>query len=84
VKLFLSHNNIDDVGAKLIADALKNNHSLNTLDLMVNNIGDDGVIAIADALKVNFSLDKLNLLANENITARGKEYFANPYIHVAW
>ena len=93
VRLFLSRNNIDDVGAKLITDALKNNHSLNTLDLMLNNIGDDGVMAIADALIVNRNLTKLNLLGNYNITARGKEYlsimkqclpFVNPNIHVVW
>jgi len=89
VKLFLSRNNIDDVGAKLIADALKNNHSLYTLDLMVNNIGDDGLMAIADALIVNRNLTILNLLANNNITARGQEYLSImervfPYIDIVW
>ena len=93
VRLFLSRNNIDDVGAKLIADALKNNHSLNTLNLIGNNIGDVGAMAIADALKVNRNLTTLNLLANNNITARGKEYlsimkreftFANHDIDIVW
>jgi Leucine-rich repeat (LRR) protein len=53
VKLDLSHNDIDDVGAKAIADALKVNHSLKTLDLDGNKIDDDGSKHIADALKVN-------------------------------
>jgi hypothetical protein len=65
VKLDLSGNNIGDDGAKAIADALKVNHSLETLYLNDNNIGDDGAKAIADALKDNKSLDKLDLDDNK-------------------
>ena len=48
----------------MIADALKVNHSLVTLDLSSNNIGDDGAKMIADAVNVNRSLKELYLDRN--------------------
>ena len=75
VRLDLSDNSIDDDGAKQIADALKNNHSIKEMDLSDNNIGDDGVKQIADALKVNYSLEELDLRSN-NIGADGEEYLS--------
>jgi len=75
VRLDLSDNNIDDDGAKQIADALKINHSLEELDLSDNNIGDDGVKQLADALKVNHSLEELDLRSN-NIGSDGEEYLS--------
>ena len=73
--LNLTWNNIGDNGAKMIADALKDNHSLKMLYLMHNNIGADGAKQIADALKVNYSLKTLDFFGNK-IDADGKEYLS--------
>ena len=47
-----------------IADALKVNSSLISLNLQKNSIQNEGAIAIAHGLKVNFSLTSLNLSSN--------------------
>ena len=60
----LSHDNIGDDGAKAIAEALKVNAVLTSVDLRLNSIGDDGAKAIAEALKVNAVLTKLDIQAN--------------------
>ena len=52
----LIYNNINDDGAKEIADALKDNTSLQSLDLNGNEIGFDGEKKIANALKGYTSL----------------------------
>ena len=51
--LDLSENNIGDVGAAGLAEALKSNATLTRLDLSENNIG--GVVAadLSEALKSN-------------------------------
>jgi len=72
-KLSLMINNIGDDGAKVIADALKVNHTLETLNLWYNNIGDDGAKKIADALIFNRNLKELNLSGNK-MSADGIEY----------
>ena len=71
--LDLTWNNIGDDGAKLIADALKDNHSVETLYLMHNNIGIDGAKLIVDALKINHSLKILDFFGNK-IGIDGKGY----------
>ena len=48
-------------GAESLAEALKVNSRLTTLQLEGNGIDSDGAIAIADALKVNTSLTDVNL-----------------------
>jgi hypothetical protein len=73
--LDLTWNNIGDNGAKMIADALKDNPSLKMLYLMHNNIGADGAKQIADALKINYSLNTLDFFGNK-IDADGKEYLS--------
>jgi len=65
VELNLMDNIIDDDGAKMIADALKINQSLEALGLSWNNIGDCGTKMIANALKFNQSLELLNLGGNK-------------------
>ena len=60
----LSGNNIDDEGAKEIADSFKLNKYLTNLDLSWNNIGVKGAQQIADALKMNKSLTKIDLYNN--------------------
>ena len=49
----MRRNDIGDDGAKAIAEALKVNPVLTTLDLWNNSIGPEGAMAIAEALKVN-------------------------------
>ena len=66
-------NGIGDDGAKAIAEALKVNPVLTSLDLYGNfSIGDDGARAIAEALKVNPVLTKLDLQYN-NLGDAGKQ-----------
>ena len=76
VRLNLSSNNIGDDGAKMIADALKVNHSLKTMSLIGNIIGDDGAKFIADALKDNHCL-KMLLLSNNSICDDGAKMIAD-------
>ena len=63
--LLLGENSIGEDGAKAIAEALKVNPVLTSLELGGNRlIGDDGAKAIAEALKVNPVLTKLDLKYN--------------------
>ncbi|WP_342269845.1 leucine-rich repeat domain-containing protein [Rickettsia endosymbiont of Orchestes rusci] len=62
--LDLYGNNIDEVGAKELAAALKSNNSLTYLNLWNNNIGDVGAKFLAAALKSNNSLTYLDLNSN--------------------
>ena len=56
--LRLDSNSIGDDGAKAIAEALKVNAVLTSLDLRYNNIRVDGASkAIAEAVKVNLVAD---------------------------
>jgi len=71
----LGGNNIGDDGAKEIAEAMKINHCLKSLNLNKNKISDDVTKMIADALKVNYSLETLYLRENK-ISADGKEYIS--------
>ncbi|KAF9176758.1 hypothetical protein BGZ50_009716 [Haplosporangium sp. Z 11] len=48
----------------LLADALKTNSTLTTLDLRNNSIGDNGAQALSEALKINSTLTTLDLSAN--------------------
>ena len=63
--LGLGDNNIGDVGATAIANALAVNASLTTLILNENNIRPSGATAIAKALEVNASLTDLRLYHNQ-------------------
>ncbi len=57
-------------GITEIADALRVNGALTSLDISNNRIGDDGVKPICEALKQNSSLKVLDL--NARHTSRGK------------
>lgn len=61
IHLNLSRCNIDDDGAKMIADALKLNKTLQILDLTRNLISHEGAIAIGESLKTNDTLTVLKL-----------------------
>ena len=54
------------VGAKELANALKINTTLTTLNIVSNDIGDDGIKALLGALKVNKTL-KFLYIARYNI-----------------
>ena len=57
--LNLDSNNIGDIGARAIAEALKGNTALTRLSLNYNNIGDIGAAALAEMLKGNTALTVL-------------------------
>ena len=69
----MSSNSIGDDGAKAIAEALKVNAVVTTLNLSSNSIGVEGAKAIAEALKVNPVLTKLSLKYNETMGDAGKQ-----------
>jgi hypothetical protein len=57
-------NDIGDEGASALADALKVNTSVKTINLGCNRIGNEGAAALADALKENMSLTTIDLASN--------------------
>ncbi|MCX4084637.1 hypothetical protein N7281_07430 [Rickettsia hoogstraalii] len=59
------YTNLGDVGAKLIAEAIRFNNSIAHLDLGYNNIGNAGIREIAVVLKFNNSITYLNLSGNK-------------------
>lgn len=62
--LYLNRCRITAEGAVTLAESLKTNKALKTLDLRDNNIGDAGAIALAEAIKHNQSLEKIFLNGN--------------------
>jgi hypothetical protein len=72
----LSSNAIGAKGAAALADALKVNKTLSSLNLRQNSIGAKGAAALADALKVNKTLSRLNLPQN-SIGPEGTVALAN-------
>ena len=76
-KLYIYNNNIGPEGIKLLADALKKNHT-NTLEglyLYDNIIGDEGAKYIAKMLADNKTLQKIGLNDN-NISDKGAQSLA--------
>ncbi|CAF4031108.1 unnamed protein product, partial [Rotaria magnacalcarata] len=72
----LHANQIGDVGAQFLADALKANTTLTRLDLYTNQIGDSGAQYLGEALKTNKSLTLLQLQTNQ-IGDSGAQYLAD-------
>ena len=58
------HNSVGDGGAASLASALKENTTLQTLNLLHNSVGADGAASLASALKENTTLQTLNLWGN--------------------
>ena len=56
----LDFNEIGDAGATQLADALRVNATVHTLDLRSNSIGEAGATQLADALRVNATLHSLS------------------------
>jgi len=63
-RLSLSRNDIGDEGARAVADSLRFNRRLHTIQLDSNGLGDEGARAVADALKFNHSVHSINLKNN--------------------
>ncbi|XP_051884730.1 NLR family CARD domain-containing protein 3-like [Pristis pectinata] len=74
--LSLEGNMLEDEGAEIIGDALKNETCrIETLRLKHNSIGEKGAAQIAEALKTNSSLKILGLRANV-VKAKGAQLMA--------
>ena len=65
--LILSNCAVSDTTCKFIADGLKKNQSLLTLDLSMNSIKGSGAIALFESLEHNSTLKVLNLADNPGI-----------------
>ena len=61
LSLGLSHNRIDDDGAKELADMLRENRTLESLSLSANDIGEEGGTTLIAALTQNTGLRTLML-----------------------
>lgn len=76
-RLYLQNNNITSSSASIIAQALKNNTLLDTLNLYQNHVSDMGAKSLADKISLNYSnLRSLDLGAN-GITDIGVQYIAD-------
>ena len=71
-EVHLDGNNIDSVGAALIASFLATNPCVDSLELNDNNLGDNGATQLSNGLKSNTNLSWLRI-KNNNITARGRK-----------
>ena len=74
-KCWISTATTSDKGAAALAEALKENQSLQELRLRDNKISDEGAKALAKELKVNTALQKLYLESN-NISDKGAKALA--------
>jgi hypothetical protein len=63
-------------GAKALADALKVNSTITSINLSNNNVGVDGAKALAAALKVNSTITSINL-SNNNVGVDGAKALAD-------
>jgi len=60
-QLKLQKSNISDKGAEILAESLRENTSLETIDLKYNNIGHKGASCLMEALEKSSTLKKLRL-----------------------
>ena len=58
-QLDLSWNNIGDLGASSLSEALEVNSSLTQLDLTANKIGASGASSLSDAMESNITITEL-------------------------
>jgi Leucine Rich repeat len=73
--LDFSRNALKNGDVSMLADALRDNETLEVLRLRANLLGDDAAAALGDALAHNFALVELDLTANR-IRASGAERLA--------
>ncbi|XP_065896177.1 NLR family CARD domain-containing protein 3-like [Dysidea avara] len=69
----MSYCQISPFGAHCIAEGLRENSSLQKLDISVNELFDNGAIAICNCLKNNFTLRELNISFNKITNTGAKE-----------
>ena len=70
--LYLNDNPITDAGAAYLADALKNNQTVEELYLQYTNVNDKGLVHLLEMLKANKTLKKLELGCTGISEAGGK------------
>ena len=70
LKLDISYNNISDDGAVAISKCLKNNNTLQELNMLHNEVCDNGIINISKALEMNRKFQVFNISIN-NISDDG-------------
>ncbi|CAF0748052.1 unnamed protein product [Rotaria sp. Silwood1] len=75
-RLDLGYNLITSKGASILADALKNNTTLEELDFHNNRLSDLGVYSLAKVLSSNNSILKALGLGSNGITDNGVEHLA--------
>lgn len=75
-RLDLGYNAITAKGAAILADALKQNTTLEELDFHNNRVSDVGVHSLAEVLSTNCSILKALGLGSNGITDKGAEHLA--------
>jgi Ran GTPase-activating protein (RanGAP) involved in mRNA processing and transport len=75
-QLWLGYNKITSAGALILSEALKNNNTLEELELQDNQVSDHGVWHFANVLSVNNNTLKKLVLGNNAITDEGVKYLA--------
>lgn len=75
-RLDLGYNAITSLGASILADALKQNTTLEELDFHNNRVSDVGVRSLANVLSSNTSVVKALGLGSNGITDKGAEHLA--------
>ena len=74
--LSLQHNRLSFIGLSILAEALRENQSLETLYLNDNQICDDGIRCLAESLSTTNQTLKTLFLQNNRISNRGIRYVA--------
>ena len=74
--LSLQSNKITSIGVAILAESLRNNKTLETLNLENNYISDDGVISLVEALSSTENVLKTLILYKNKITDRGMKSLA--------
>jgi len=72
--LEIDKNAILKEGAKYIAEMLKTNDEIKTLDVRFCSLGPEGMAALVEALQVNTSVDRLLAISN-HLGSKGAEVF---------
>ncbi|CAF1294455.1 unnamed protein product [Adineta steineri] len=75
-ELRLGYNNITCEGIKILVDALRNNTSLERLNLFANQISDQGVYYLTEMLLLNNFKLKILFIGQNQITDKGVEYLS--------
>src|SRR5690606_34890670 len=75
-KLVLSNCNIDDKGATYIANGLKNNMELVSLNVTSNSFGPKGARAFGRAFRRAKTLEHFSVTGQSRIGAEGENYLA--------